>query len=112
MVPEKYMDKFQNFEKTGRLNIIVFVLFLIPGLPKDVFTYIVPLTAMKMKTFLMLATVGRIPGVVVSTYAASGLIEGRIVESAIIFLVASVLAAAGLLLRKPLMNALEGKRDK
>jgi len=112
MVPEKYMDKFQNFEKTGRLNIIVFVLFLIQGLPKDVFTYIVPSTAMKMKTFLMLATVGRIPGVVVSTYAASGLIEGRIVESAIIFLVASVLAAAGLLLRKPLMNALEGKRDK
>lgn len=112
MVPEKYMEKFQNFEKTGRLNIIVFVLFLIPGLPKDVFTYIVPLTDMKMKTFLMLSNVGRIPGVVVSTYAASGLIEGRIVESAIIFLVATALAGAGLLLRKPLMNALEGKLEK
>lgn len=112
MVPEKYMEKFQNFEKTGRLNIIVFVLFLIPGLPKDVFTYIVPLTDMKMKTFLALSNVGRIPGVVVSTYAASGLIEGRIVESAVIFLVATGLAAAGLLLRKPLMDALEGRLHK
>ena len=48
-VPVKYMDKFREFEKTGKLNSIVFILFLIPGMPKDVFTYIVPLTDMPMK---------------------------------------------------------------
>lgn len=107
MVPEKYMDRFERFEGSRRLNVVVFVLFLIPGLPKDVFTYIVPLTNMPMKTFLLLATVARIPGVVVSTYAANGLVEGRIIESIVIFLVAAVIAGAGLLLQKPLMNFLE-----
>ena len=64
MVPVQYLEKFRKFEKTGKLNIIVFILFLIPGLPKDVFTYLVPLTDMRMRTFLLLSNVGRIPGIV------------------------------------------------
>ena len=87
MVPVQYLEKFRKFEKTGKLNIIVFILFLIPGLPKDVFTYLVPLTDMRMRTFLLLSNVGRIPGIVVSTYAADGLADGRLMESAIIFAV-------------------------
>ncbi|MDU1880280.1 MAG: FtsW/RodA/SpoVE family cell cycle protein, partial [Eggerthella sp.] len=92
MVPVQYLEKFRKFEKTGKLNIIVFILFLIPGLPKDVFTYLVPLTDMRMRTFLLLSNVGRIPGIVVSTYAADGLADGRLMESVIIFAVAAVIA--------------------
>ena len=46
MVPEKYMGKFREWETSEKFNVIVFILFLIPGLPKDVFTYITPLTHM------------------------------------------------------------------
>ena len=107
MVSTKHLEQFRRFEETGKLNIIVFVLFLIPGLPKDVFTYLVPLTDMRMKTFLILSNIGRIPGVVVSTYAADGLMEGRILESAVIFLVAAVIAIAGVLLRNRIFALLE-----
>ena len=55
MVPTKYLEKFRAFEKTGKLSIVVFILFLIPGLPKDTFTYLVPLTDMNMRTFLLLS---------------------------------------------------------
>ena len=48
MVSEKWMDKFDRFEKSGKLELVVFVLFLIPGMPKDIFTYLVPLTDMRM----------------------------------------------------------------
>ena len=84
-MPTKYLDKFRAFEKTGKLNIVVFILFLIPGLPKDTFTYLVPLTDMNMRTFLLLSNIGRIPGILVSTYAADGLIDGRFAERAILF---------------------------
>ena len=75
MVSEKWMDKFDRFERSGKLELIVFVLFLIPGMPKDIFTYLVPLTDMRMRTFLLLSNIGRIPGILVSTYAASGLVD-------------------------------------
>ena len=71
------------------------------------FTYLVPLTDMNMRTFLMLANVGRIPGILVSTYAADGLIEGRFMESAIIFGVAAVIALLGIVFRERIMKMLE-----
>ncbi|WP_232050888.1 TVP38/TMEM64 family protein [Arabiibacter massiliensis] len=107
MVPTQYLEKFRRFERSGKLNIIVFILFLIPGLPKDVFTYLVPLTDMRMRTFLLLSNVGRIPGIIVSTYAADGLVEGRIVQSVIIFAVAAVIAILGIVFRERIMKLLE-----
>lgn len=110
MVPVKYMDKFREFEKTGKLNSIVFILFLIPGMSKDVFTYIVPLTDMPLRTFLLLTTIGRIPGVVVSTYAADGLLDGRVMESVVLFVVLAVIAVVAILLKDKLIALLSGKK--
>lgn len=107
MVSEKHMAKFRTFENSGKLNIIVFVLFLIPGMPKDVFTYLVPLTHMPLRTFLLLSNIARIPGILVSTYAASGLVEGDIVQSLIIFLVAGAIAVACILFYDKIMKAIE-----
>lgn len=112
MAPTQYLEKFRKFEESGKLNITVFILFLIPGLPKDVFTYLVPLTDMPMRTFLILSNVGRIPGIVVSTYAASGLAEGRVLESVIIFAVLAAIAIVGILLRDKIMDVFAGHRDK
>lgn len=103
MVSEKHLLKFREFEQTGKLNIIVFVLFLIPGLPKDTFTYLVPLTDMRLKTFLILTTLGRVPGVFMSTYAASGFVQGRIWESVVLFAVGTVLAILGVVFRNKIM---------
>ncbi len=107
MVPEKYMGKFRAFEGSGKLNIIVFILFLIPGMPKDVFTYLVPLTHMPMRTFLLLANIARVPGVLVSTYAASGLVQGDIAQSVIIFLVTGGIAVVCILFYDKIMKAIE-----
>ncbi|MEG2851151.1 MAG: TVP38/TMEM64 family protein [Raoultibacter sp.] len=105
MVSEKHLEKFREFEGSGKLNIIVLVLFLIPGLPKDTFTYLVPLTDMRLKTFLLLTTVGRIPGVFMSTYAASGFVQGRMTESIILFAVGTVLVIICVIFRNKIMAA-------
>ena len=112
MVPANYMDKFQNFERSGKLNTAVFILFFIPGLPKDVFTYLVPLTHMRMGTFLLLSNVGRIPGVVMSTYAAGSIVEGDYLVAVIIFIISAVIAGIGLLNQKRIMAFFEKRRHK
>lgn len=106
IVPTKQLVKFKEFEAKGRLNVLVFILFLIPGLPKDTFTYLVPLTDMRMRDFIVLSNIGRIPGVVVSTYAASGFSEGRYIESIVIFAVAAVIAVLGLIFREKIMDGI------
>lgn len=104
MVSKEHLEKIYTFQKSGKLNIVVFILFLIPAMPKDVFTYLVPLTDMRMRTFLILATIGRIPGVMVSTYAAAGLAEGQITTSLIIFGVAAAIALLCLIFRNRIMR--------
>ncbi|WP_308855811.1 TVP38/TMEM64 family protein [uncultured Slackia sp.] len=110
MIPEKWMGKLEDFEETDKLDVMVFVLFLIPGLPKDVFTYLVPLTDMSMRNFLVLSTVGRIPGILMSTLAADGLMEGDIMRSVLLFLVAAGMAALAIVFHEKIMHAFAKKK--
>ena len=110
MIPEKWMGKLEDFEETDKLDVMVFALFLIPGLPKDVFTYLVPLTDMSMRNFLVLSTVGRIPGILMSTLAADGLMEGDIMRSVLLFLVAAGIAALAIVFHEKIMHAFAKKK--
>jgi uncharacterized membrane protein YdjX (TVP38/TMEM64 family) len=42
--------------------ILSFILFLIPGFPKDALCYILGLTPMHLGIFMIISTIGRIPG--------------------------------------------------
>ena len=106
MVSTEHLEKFRTFEASGKLDIIVFVLFLIPAMPKDVFTYIVPLTDMPYKKFIVLTTVGRIPGVLASTYAASGFASGKMAGSIAVVVIVAVLALVVVVFRDKIMDLL------
>ena len=106
MVSTEHLEKFRAFEESGKLDVVVFILFLIPGMPKDVFTYLVPLTDMEIKRFVVLSNVARIPGVLASTYTAHGLAEGDIVGPIVVVALVAIVAAAGIIFRDRIMDAL------
>jgi uncharacterized membrane protein YdjX (TVP38/TMEM64 family) len=47
--------------------ILSFILFLLPGFPKDALCYILGLTPMHLGIFLTISTIGRIPGTLIAT---------------------------------------------
>ncbi|MCD8316283.1 MAG: VTT domain-containing protein [Eggerthellaceae bacterium] len=104
MVPIKYLSRFEHFEESGKLLPIVIVLFLIPGMPKDVFTYLVPLTKMPFGTFILATNLARIPGIIASTYAANGLLDGNIAESIVIFAIVAFIAVMAILFHNQIIN--------
>ncbi|MEQ8201376.1 MAG: VTT domain-containing protein, partial [Syntrophomonadaceae bacterium] len=55
--------------------LILFLLFLIPGLPKDVLTYAAGATPIDPLQFLLTATVARVPGILLSAYIGSNLYQ-------------------------------------
>ena len=111
MVSTEHLEKFRAFEASGKLDIVVFILFLIPAMPKDVFTYIVPLTDMPYKKFITLTTIGRIPGVLASTYAASGFASGEMVGPIVVVAVVAVLALIAVVFRDKIMDVLGKARS-
>lgn len=67
---------------------ISFILFLIPGFPKDFLCYLLGLSRMPWQVFLAISTVGRIPGTILLTLQGANLYDGNIKG----FLLASGLA--------------------
>jgi uncharacterized membrane protein YdjX (TVP38/TMEM64 family) len=60
-VSEQTMKKFDYLVEHEGV-ILSFILFLVPGFPKDALCYILGLTPMHFGIFLIISTVGRIPG--------------------------------------------------
>ena len=50
---------------------IVFLIYLIPGIPKDIVSYAAGVSEMKFKPFMLLSLVGRLPGMSVSIMIGS-----------------------------------------
>lgn len=93
-----------------RLEMIVFLLFLIPGTPKDALTYIVPLTKIKPVRYFILATLARIPSVVSSTLVGATMSKGNWLMSILLFAATVALGAAGILLNNRI-NKNETEKD-
>lgn len=97
-IPREKINSVRFLQDHKKLDLLVFIFFLIPGAPKDVLTYFVGLTHMKFSSFLVTTTIARIPTFLITVMSGSAL-EGRKFTLAIILLGVSMgLAAAGLLL--------------
>ena len=98
------MKKFRFLQDEKKLEFWVFFLFLIPGIPKDMLTYIIPLTPMQGKQFILLATLARLPALAASVLVGDSLAEGRYRMCVIICAVIAVLVFAGYQLKNRIMK--------
>lgn len=92
---QKYFDRFGWLRDENRLGLVMLVVFLIPGTPKDFLTYFAGLTRMRFAPVLAIATLGRIPSVVTSTFVASAAGDGNLALAAAGVVATGLLMVAG-----------------
>lgn len=105
------LDKFKFLNDTKRLEIITFLLFFIPGTPKDMLTYFMPLTKIKPLAFFMIVTVARIPSIISSTFAGASIGEGKWIQTIIIFAAIGAVAIIGIIINDRLMKKMNAKKE-
>lgn len=76
-------------------NSLTFLLFLIPGTPKDMLSYVVGLTDMKIWQYLLLTSFARIPSIISSTIAGNELGESRLMVAIYIFAGIAIVSLIG-----------------
>ena len=100
--------RFINTEK--KRNLVIFLLFLIPGTPKDLLTYFVGLTDIKLGAFLIISLTARLPSVVSSTVGGHLLGEGQYWSALILYGITGAVSIAGLLLYNYILRRKEKQR--
>ena len=109
--PVEKIRALRFLQDSRRLNRLTFLLFFIPGTPKDLLCYFVGLTEMKLPVWMAISFFARIPSVVTSTLGGDALGTQSYLRAVIVFAVAAVLSAAGLYLYHRLKNAVATRRE-
>ena len=110
MVPEKVSKKLDFLNGNKRIDLIIFVLFLIPGLPKDVFTYFAPLTKMPLGRFLALTLLARSPALIASTFMGSAWTQGNYTTAIVLFVICGGLGLLGIIFRDQIFDFFREKK--
>ncbi len=111
-VEREKIDNLRIINSEKKLNTLVFVLFLVPGTPKDLLTYIVPLTRMKLSEFLFISMIARIPSVLSSTIGGDFFSRGKYLEGIILFIVTGIVSIIGLFVYKKLLAKYHNRKTK
>ncbi len=85
--------KFLQNEK--KLALITFLMFFLPGTPKDLLTYIIGLTNIQKRKFLAFASFARIPSVITSTIGGSLLGTKKYLFAIIVFSATLIISIVG-----------------
>lgn len=109
LVPAKDLEKFYFLINSPKAEVATFILFLIPGIPKDVLVYIAGLTPLKAVNFFVISMIARFPGILGSAYIGANLEEKDYTEVIIVSVVAVILFLTGFFLKDKLIEQIKRK---
>jgi len=95
-VNSEKISKYKILNDEKRLETLIFILFFIPGTPKDALTYFIPLTKIKPSKYFLYATIARTPSIISSTYVGTNIGKGNWMASIIIFLITALVGFIGI----------------
>ena len=78
--PKEKVDKLENsklLRDEKKIELVMIILFLIPGTPKDLLVYIGALLPMKSSRFIAISTLLRFPSIISSTILGDNILAGQ-----------------------------------
>ncbi len=91
------IEKMPFFQNPKRLELLAFILFFIPGTPKDVMTWAIGLTPIRLSHWLLITTLARLPSIVSSAAGGDALGSRQYIFAVVVFAVTALVSGAGIL---------------
>ena len=111
VAPER-IARVEKLLSSRNARTVFFLLYLIPGIPKDVLGYVAGLSPLSFVFFITVSTLGRLPGLVGSAVMGSAVAANQWVLFGIVGGAAVLLFTAGLLLRPRIQAWLDRLSDR
>jgi uncharacterized membrane protein YdjX (TVP38/TMEM64 family) len=109
---ENRVKDYMNKLNSGKALIIILLIYMIPGIPKDLVSYVAGISEIRLRPFLIFSTLGRTPGLLESLLIGYFWAQKNYVGVAIVAIVAVTILAVCIKYRKQLMNFIDSYEDK
>jgi uncharacterized membrane protein YdjX (TVP38/TMEM64 family) len=106
IISEEKLKKFNYVINNPKGEFILFLLFFIPGLPKDALSYISGLTPVKFYNFFLITLFARLPGIVFSACIGANFQSKNYLLAGSISVIALMLFVIGILNKDKIMKKL------
>ncbi len=103
-VPEKEYNKFSLLINNPKLETTIFLLFLIPGIPKDILVYIAGLTPIQPVLFFIIIFFARLPAMIGSSFIGAEIQSSKYLVAIIVSAVASILFVIGYIYKQRIID--------
>ena len=95
VVSREKIESVKILKSSRRSESIIFLLFLIPGTPKDLLSYLVGLTDIKLSHWIIICAVGRMPAIFLSVLSGNALNKADYTFVILMFAVMIALSICG-----------------
>ncbi len=99
-VNKEQFESLKKANETKKKDLFLWIFYLIPGTPKDIFTYIVSSTDINLFRFFAITSVARIPSIITSTICGSQLRADNFKTAVIVFILTAVVSTVSAFLYK------------
>lgn len=103
-IPQDKFTKFRALLRSKKFDVVVFFLFLLPGLPKDILTYAAGLTSVPPLKFFLIATGARLPALVGSVLIGANIQERDYLTAVILMSGALLLFLSGYIYKERIID--------
>ena len=94
-VSREKIESVHILKSSGRSEGILFLLFLIPGTPKDLLSYLIGLTDIRLSHWIAICAIGRLPAIFLSVYGGNALNKADYEQVILMLLLLLVLSVVG-----------------
>lgn len=85
-------------------KLVIFILYLLPGFPKDALGYVSGITTIKLKDFIIISGFARLPGILVTCYLGSNIYDKNYLVVLYILIGIAIILFIGIIKREKVLN--------
>lgn len=108
LVDGKDLKKFSFLEDSAKVEIIFFILYFIPGMPKDTLSFVAPLTNVKPKNYFLYVLPARFPLMILAAVFGAAVRDQSYTFAVILCIIMIDLGIFGILFRDKILAAIQG----
>jgi uncharacterized membrane protein YdjX (TVP38/TMEM64 family) len=107
LVSEKDLQKFFNLINSPGSEFVIFLLFFLPGIPKDILVYICGLTPVKPLQFFIILIAARLPAMVGASFIGANIQKENYYTAIIITIISCILFVVGFVFKDKLISVMK-----